>query len=498
MKRWLGALGAALTAMLVALVLIAHQARSTVSSAVTTVVALGNGATTVFNFPFIGVNASDIVVTYIDANGNQTVLGATAYTLALNAAPAGQIWGLGGTVTYPLSGSPIATGTQLAITRTVPLLQTTSLSNQGSFFPQAVEQAIDLVVLEFQGVATQIARSLQVSPNDTCNPLGVLPPATQRANQIIGFDSTGCNPIAAQPGSALVSAAMQPVVAAPTIGAATTLLGVNANFNTPVGAELDWPSFAAPSYWKLENGAHISRTTYSALLAVIAPVVSCTITSASNTITGIGSTAYPGLGTGWIIESPGSTAIAAGQTISAVGGTNITIAGGNATANASQCQVFPYGTAQDGTFTLPNAAGAVYAGLDTANTNLNATYCTGNPAYLNAVCGAQSETLAQANLPNATLSAIAAYNPGNVALNNGPNANQAFVQASSGSVSIINPGGTSSELNAAVNFTSANSLTVPVPAYTPSVYLNGNVTQTPFSLLQPTRIRNKIIFAGAP
>jgi hypothetical protein len=121
MNRLFGILASLAAAAVIAAGLSLHQSRATVSSAATSVVGIGNGATTVFNFPFIGVSPNDIVVTYIDANGNQTALGSTTYTLALNAAPAGQIWGLGGTVTYPLAGSPIAVGTQLVITRAVPL-----------------------------------------------------------------------------------------------------------------------------------------------------------------------------------------------------------------------------------------------------------------------------------------------------------------------------------------------------------------------------------------
>lgn len=492
MRRLLGALCAALCAILIAALVITHASRATVSSAATSVVGIGNGATTVFTFPFIGVSPNDIVVTYVDANGNQTILGATAYTLALNAAPAGQIWGLGGTVTYPLAGSPIATGTQLVITRSVPLLQTTSLSNQGSFFPQAVEQAIDLVVMEAQGVATALGRSLQVSINDTCSPLGILPTASQRANNLIGFDGTGCNPIAAQPSSALVSSAMQPVVAAASIGAATTLLGVNTNFNVPVGFEGDWPSFTAPAYWKLENGTHLSRTTYSALLAVIAPVVSCTITSGSSTITGIGSTAYPGLGTSWTIESPGSTAIAAGQTIASVGGTSVTIAGGNATANASQCQLFPYGTAQDGTFNLPNAAGLVYAGIDTAHTNISIADCLGgtDPAALNAGCGQPDVTLTRANLPNVAPTAVFTGTAHTWTIDQGVLTTNTSQQARND----VN------NFNALNNSNTPGPVTVGVtPAGTIAVQsLNGGVTQTVFSNIPPTRMRNKIIFAGAP
>jgi microcystin-dependent protein len=462
---------------------IVSAARATVSSTVSSVTALGNGSATVFNFPFIGVSPNDIVVAYIDASGNRTVLGVTTYTLSLNAPPAGQIWGVGGTVTYPLIGSPIAFGTKLTITRTVPLLQTTPLRNQGSFFPQAVEQAIDLVVLEFQGIGTQVARALQVPVDDICNPLGFLPEAPQRANQLIGFDSTGCNPIAAQPSNALVSAAMQPVVDAPTIAAAQALLGITSNA-IPVGTEVDWPGFTAPTNWQIENGAAISRTTYSALLAVIAPVVPCTVTMGSSTITGIGSSTLPGLGTGYIIESPGSGAIATGQTIASVGGTSITIAGGNASANATQCQVFPYGTAQDGTFNVPNSTGVVYAGLDIGNANLSPTYCTGNPAYLNAICGSQSHTLTQAELPVFSQTPTFTGTPATWNVTGYSNL------LSTNNVSpLYGAGAFGSQVNSGLAVTVTPSGTVSAITFG-----SGNA----HSVLQPTRIRNKIIFAGVP
>lgn len=197
----------------------------TISTTQANVTVAGNGATTTFSFPFVAAAASDIEVTYTDATGTATVLNPSQYTLYINAAAAGQIWGVGGTVTYPVTGSPIAVGTSLTITRIVPLTQLISISNQGNFYPAAVEQAIDTICLEVQQVSTTANEAIRINPADTAlaNPL---PIASQRANQLLGFDSTG-QPIAASPSSALVSSAMQPVVDSATKAAALALLGAS-------------------------------------------------------------------------------------------------------------------------------------------------------------------------------------------------------------------------------------------------------------------------------
>lgn len=459
-----------------------YHARATVTTQTSSIVGLGDGSNTVFTFPFVGVASSDITVTYTDTSGTEAVLTSTQYTLALNAPATGAIWGVGGTVTYPLSGSPIAAGTTLTIERTLPYTQTVS-SNQGQAFPRAIETGLDLLDMQIQQVYGLIGRAISVSVTDTCSALGNLPTASSRANQMLGFDSTGCNPIVAQPASALVSSAMQPVVDAATIAAARALLGIDTNFNVPVGAELDWPGLSAPAYWKLEDGSAISRTTYSALLAVIAPVVACTITSGSSTITGISSTV--GWGTGWTIESPGSSALGTGRSVATVGGSSVTISGGNATANATSCQIFPYGTAQDGTFKVPNAAGVVYAGLDTASVNLDSTYCTGNPAYMNASCGNKSATLITGNLP--------AYTPtGTVGITD-PGHTHTYDKSVAGGTSYS--GGGNVPNNGFTSTASGTSQTGITAAFAGTA--QGGAS-TPFSQLQPTRIRNKIVFTGAP
>ncbi len=116
---------------------------------------LGNGATNSFNFTFVGDAASDIIVSYTDADGNVTVLTPAQYTLFLNPASTGSLWGVGGTVTYPIMGSPIANGTSITISRILPLTQETSISNQGAFTPSVIETALDTLEMQLQQVAAR-------------------------------------------------------------------------------------------------------------------------------------------------------------------------------------------------------------------------------------------------------------------------------------------------------------------------------------------------------
>ena len=198
----------------------------TISTTASSVTIGGNGATTAFNFPFIAGAASNVVVTYTDANSNATtLLQGSQYTLAINPAAAGQIWGVGGTVTYPLSGSPIAAGSYLTIQRIVPFTQLTSISNQGDFYPQAVERAFDTLEMQIQQGQFQTGRALLFNIADQ-GPFGTLPISSVRAGKILGFDSSGNPGAYTQLPFGSVSSAMAPVVLASTIALAQSLLGI--------------------------------------------------------------------------------------------------------------------------------------------------------------------------------------------------------------------------------------------------------------------------------
>lgn len=177
----------------------------------------GNGVTTTFDYDFLMPDADYAVVTFTDTDGTETIIAAGDYNITGVGNP------LGGSVEYPLVGSPIATGTSLTIQRVLPATQTTVLGNQSAFYPETVEEALDYVTMLVQQYLGEEERALRVPASE--DSIDDIPAVDARALQLLGFDADG-QPIAAEPSSALVSSAMQPVVASSTLAAARTAMGV--------------------------------------------------------------------------------------------------------------------------------------------------------------------------------------------------------------------------------------------------------------------------------
>lgn len=96
-----------------------------------------------------------VSVIFADADGNQTPLTPAQYSVTLNAPGVGQLWSVGGTVTYPVSGTPIANGTSLIIFRSLPLEQDVTIRNQGNFYAEVTEEALDLQCMGTQQVSAR-------------------------------------------------------------------------------------------------------------------------------------------------------------------------------------------------------------------------------------------------------------------------------------------------------------------------------------------------------
>jgi len=139
---------------------------------------LGNGATTAFPFSFIVQNASQLVVSITNNNVSPavtTVLAASQYSVtgigSGNEFAGGS--GPGGTVTYPVSGNPLPSGWSITIQRVVPYTQGTSLTNQGGFYPQVVEAALDYLTMQTQQlVAAATGMVSFVGPTGPQGPTG--------------------------------------------------------------------------------------------------------------------------------------------------------------------------------------------------------------------------------------------------------------------------------------------------------------------------------------
>lgn len=172
----------------------------TIATSTSSTTAQGNGVTTLFAYAFLMPSASDLIVTVTNSSSVSAVIPSNQFIVTGIGNP------LGGTVTYPLTGSPLPAGSYITIARVLPLQQLVTIANQGNFYPQATEQALDALEMQIQQEAFAVSRAIVVNPADTALP-PPLPIASVRANMVLGFDGSG-NPLLYSPtGAAATNAA---------------------------------------------------------------------------------------------------------------------------------------------------------------------------------------------------------------------------------------------------------------------------------------------------
>jgi hypothetical protein len=282
----------------------------TVESSSSKTILFGNGATSVFTYNFEIDASTDIVLTYTDALGNVTTLSSAVWSVTGIGNPNG------GTITYPLSGSPIAVGTTLTLQRVVPFTQPINLTDQGGLWPTVVMAADDNLEYQIQQLAEVLSRAIVVSVSET-GPVPPLPPPAVRAGQVLMFDGAGNVMVGAGAG-APVSAAMQAVVAAFSRSLAMTLLGISPALQ---------PVLAASTI-------SLAMTLLGVSLA-LQPVVAAASIAAAQQQLGIA----PPIASIAALEAatsstlPSTTCYVAGYAVSGDGGGDPFYVGANATAN---------------------------------------------------------------------------------------------------------------------------------------------------------------------
>ena len=145
---------------------------------------VGNDAATVFPYDFYIPDATSLEISlYSSVTGVTTVLNSATYSIT----------GLGdpnfGSVTYPLSGSPITTTQTLIIKRIVPYTQTVDISNQGGYQPDIFEAALDRVAMQTGQVAEETSRTLLGFPGETFDT--TFGRKADIANKYAAFDANG-------------------------------------------------------------------------------------------------------------------------------------------------------------------------------------------------------------------------------------------------------------------------------------------------------------------
>jgi microcystin-dependent protein len=125
--------------------------------------------------------------------------------------------------------------------------------------------------------------------------------------------------------------------------------------------KIEWfASMSPPATHLAANGTAVSRTTYAALFATIAASVAGTVTSGSNSITGVASPSS--MWVGMPISGPG---IPAATTVTAVGGSTITLSANATATSTTTVTICPFGVGDGSTtFNLPDCRGVDFRGWD--------------------------------------------------------------------------------------------------------------------------------------
>lgn len=153
----------------------------TVSTSTNSVVYRGNGATTQFAVPFRVLDVNHLVVTR-----RNFITGETLYTYVGTDFSYIGIGADAGTLT--LAGTALDDDFELVIERIVPYTQGLDIVNSGGFYPETVEEELDLIVMGVQQLADLSKRGVTVPVGES----GIkLSKAADRAGKFFGFDAGG-------------------------------------------------------------------------------------------------------------------------------------------------------------------------------------------------------------------------------------------------------------------------------------------------------------------
>ena len=165
----------------------------TVSSSTNKVSYSGNGSLTTFAYSFKIFDQGDLTVILRAADGTETTQTITTHYTVSGVGEAS-----GGNVVF---GSAPASGVTVVIIREQPLTQGLDLVPNDPFPAQSLEEALDKVVFMTQKHEEELSRAIKASRTNTLTGSEFTISATDRANKLFSFDSSGNLSIAQELGT---------------------------------------------------------------------------------------------------------------------------------------------------------------------------------------------------------------------------------------------------------------------------------------------------------
>ena len=145
----------------------------------------GNSSTTVFAYSFKIFADTDLQVIIRSSTGAETTKTLTTHYTVSGAGDAS-----GGNVTFT-SGNTPATGETVVIRRGVPQTQAIDYIANDPFPAESHEEGLDRATMTTQQVQEELDRSIKLSRTNTMTSTEFTVGATDRANKVLAFDSSG-------------------------------------------------------------------------------------------------------------------------------------------------------------------------------------------------------------------------------------------------------------------------------------------------------------------
>ena len=154
----------------------------------------GNGSTTTFAYQFKILQDSDLQVIIRSSNGTETTKSLSTHYTVTGAG------GNSGTVVFTSGNIPV-NGETVVIRRNVPQTQVIDYIANDPFPAETHEEGLDRGTLVAQQISEEADRSIKLSRTNTMTSTEFTVGATDRANKILSFDSTGELAVASELGS---------------------------------------------------------------------------------------------------------------------------------------------------------------------------------------------------------------------------------------------------------------------------------------------------------
>jgi hypothetical protein len=145
----------------------------------------GNSSTTVFAYTFKIFADTDLQVIIRSSTGTETTKTLTTHYTVSGAGDAS-----GGNVTFT-SGNTPATGETVVIRRGVPQTQAIDYIANDPFPAESHEEGLDRATMTTQQVQEELDRAIKLSRTNTITSTEFTTSATDRANKVLSFDSSG-------------------------------------------------------------------------------------------------------------------------------------------------------------------------------------------------------------------------------------------------------------------------------------------------------------------